>query len=114
LALKYGRNFMSTAPSLEQIARVSKQCLRHRRVMRSTGDRSGCVVTTPTGITGFLIRKLHPTRADQLGQSQRRFDQRKCAPMQTRAPTPNGRSAKRSGCGEGGMKRDGMNAFAEM
>src|SRR3981081_699523 len=42
----------ATAARLDHIPAASKQGLCHRLVIRNIGERSGCVVPTPTGITG--------------------------------------------------------------
>ena len=69
------------------------------------GDRSGYVVTTPTGVTDLCrapTRNIH-----KFCQRQRCLGECKLRPMQTRGPTPNGRYAKRSGGVLPGMNRDG-------
>ena len=82
---------VAQAASLEQITQASKQCLRHRRVMRNIGERSGCVVTTPTGSTGSFSRSSTRNAPISLASANVASTSAKCAPMQTRAPTPNGR-----------------------
>src|SRR6266446_4181034 len=77
--------------SLEQIGHASKQWLSHRTVMRNIGERSGCVVTTPIGITGSLSRSSTRNAPIILANANVASTSAKCAPMQTRAPTPNGR-----------------------
>jgi hypothetical protein len=77
---------------------------------QTIGERSGCVVTTPIGITGALSTS-RPERADHLGQRQRGLDQR-----EMRADADSRADAERQvgeavGRRRGAMKRDGMKAF---
>ena len=60
-------------------------------VMANIGERSGCVVTTPTGITGALSTSVTRNAPIILASASTASTSAKCAPMQTRAPTPNGR-----------------------
>src|SRR3979411_1101730 len=73
------------AASLEQITAASKQGLCHRLVIRNIGERSGCVVTTPTGITGSLSRRVTRNAPIILASASVASTSAKCA------PTPNGR-----------------------
>ena len=75
---QYGKLGLDVAHvgNLDGIAGAFQQCLLSERVMRNIGERSGCVVTTPIGITGSCVEQLDPERADHLGQRQRRFHQR--------------------------------------
>src|SRR4029453_6611669 len=82
----------------------------YRGVMANIGERSGCVVTTPIGITGSLSTSVTRNAPIIFASASVASTSAKCAPMQTRAPTPNGKDAKRSGGGEGAMKRGGVEA----
>jgi hypothetical protein len=54
--------------------------------MRNIGDRSGCVVTTPIGITGSLSSNSTRNAPISLASARVASTSAKCAPMQTRAP----------------------------
>ena len=59
--------------------------------MANIGERSGWVVTTPIGITGSLSTSSTRNVAIIFASASVASTSAKCAPMQTRAPTPNGR-----------------------
>src|ERR1700674_3684929 len=63
----------------------------YRGVMPNIGERSGCVVTTPTGITGSWSRSVTRYAPMILASANVASTSAKCAPTQIRAPTPNGR-----------------------
>src|SRR5690349_14856596 len=65
--------------------------MAYRGMMENIGDRSGCVVTTPIGITGALSTRPTRNAAIIFASASVASTSAKCAPMQTRAPTPNGR-----------------------
>src|SRR3954447_13458603 len=62
-----------------------------RGVMRNIGERSGCVVTTPTGSTGSLSSSSTRNAATIFASASVASTSAKCAPTQMRGPTPNGR-----------------------
>ena len=62
-----------------------------RGVIRNIGERFGCVVTTPTGVTGSRSRSSTRKAATSLASDSVASVSANCAPMQTRGPTPNGR-----------------------
>ena len=59
--------------------------------MTNIGERSGCVVTTPIGITGVRSASVTRNAPISLASATVASTRAKCAPMQTRAPTPNGK-----------------------
>src|SRR5277367_5181302 len=84
--------------SLEQITARSKVFANdflsdgfcQRRVSWNIGERSGCVVTMPIGITGSRSNSVMRNAPTSLASASVASTRAKCAPMQTRAPTPNG------------------------
>src|SRR5947199_9132282 len=82
-----------------------------RDVTANIGERSGWVVTTPTGITGSLSSSSMRNAPINFANARVASTSAKCAPMQTRAPTPNGTYAKRSGYGAGRLQRECINAW---
>ena len=91
---------------------LQADALRQRGVIRNIGERSGCVVTTPTGITGSLSISSTRNAPIDLGQRQRRLDQREMradADPRRRRRTADRRSDRAAA--HGGMKRAGMKAF---
>ncbi|MGY3454587.1 hypothetical protein ACVWW5_000037 [Bradyrhizobium sp. LM3.4] len=71
---------------------IGEASASHRRVMRNRGERSGWVVTTPSGITGFAV-SASSTRNAPISRPSASTDSA-CAngaPMQTRGPAPNGK-----------------------
>src|SRR6185312_677980 len=62
-----------------------------RGLMANIGERSGCVVTTPTGMTGLLSTSSTRNVPISLASASVASTCAKCAPMQIRGPAPNGR-----------------------
>ena len=75
----------------EQRAGFSHGGCTQRGVMRNIGERSGCVVTTPTGSTGSLSSSSTRNAPMIFASASTASTSAKCAPTQMRGPTPNGR-----------------------
>ena|SRR5436305_2182636 len=77
-------------PRLDGIGCASLQC-HQRDVTANIGEWSGWVVTTPTGTTGSLSSSSMRNAPTSLASARVASTSAKCAPMQIRGPTPNGR-----------------------
>src|ERR1700730_3639485 len=78
------------AETLNGIGSAYAQC-HQRGVTANIGKWSGWVVTTPTGTTGCLSSSSTRNAPINLASASVASTSAKCAPMQTRGPTPNGR-----------------------
>ncbi|MGY4432059.1 hypothetical protein ACVWWO_004536 [Bradyrhizobium sp. F1.13.1] len=79
----------ATLSGVDHADRQANAC--HRRVMRNSGERSGWVVTTPSGMTGLV--SASSTWNAPISRASASTDSA-CAngaPTQTRGPAPKGR-----------------------